>query len=161
MFFFSFSEFSIYYLFKLTPIRSVPLTDNHWNCIILAIFAWRSSPHLIYVNSSAKPICGPWLMRRCLVSVFQRQNVLCESSVAGHNVSYLDGVSVLLPSERCWTAPQLLSGKTLTPRYHCYDTDAACGKLKVSLTALFLLPAHTQTSICTIESDEGGRDWGR
>lgn len=93
-------------------------------------------------------------METCLVSLFQRHNVPWESSVAGHNVSYLDKVSVPLPSERCWTAPQLLSGKTLTPRYHFYDTDAVCGKLKVSLTALFLLPAHTQTSICTIESDE-------
>lgn len=67
----------------------------------------------------------------------------------------LDKVSALLPSERCWvcwTAPQLVSGKTLTPRYHCYDIDAACGKLKVSLTAFLPLQTHAHTSPCTTES---------
>lgn len=68
---------------------------------------------------------------------------------------FLSWVSALLPSERCWvcwTAPQLLSGKTLTPRYHCYDTDAACGKLKVSLTVFLPLLAYAHTSTRTIES---------
>ena len=67
----------------------------------------------------------------------------------------------------CWTAWQLLSGTTLTPHYHCYDTDAACGKLKVSLTAFLPLPAHahthrrvtTESSSHLSEPERGSGQW--
>lgn len=88
-------------------------------------------------------------------TMFSLKNLLLATMGFLKKKKDLDKVSALLPSERCWvcwTAPQLVSGKTLTPRYHCYDIDAACGKLKVSLTAFLPLQTHAHTSPCTTES---------
>lgn len=60
----------------------------------------------------------------------------------------------------CWTAWQLLSKTMLTLHYHCYDTDAACGKLKVSLTASLPLPTHAHRALQFSEGGGGRKSEG-
>lgn len=59
--------------------------------------------------------------------------------MAGHSAFNLDKVTMSLPSVLDNSAALVWDDAAL--RYHCYDTDAACGKLKVSLTAFFPPPS--------------------
>lgn len=77
--------------------------------------------------------------------------------MAGLSVFNLDKVTMSLPSVLdSWAA--LVSA---APCYQCYDTDAACGKLKVSLTAFLPLPSPRTSNMHDREQlqREQGCDW--